>query len=162
MALPCPCFLNVWLFIFKLSLGFWTALGWRLYIYLTPSFILTESELLQNEVSVVTTGEAVGAESKTPPSLRRRKRTSRRQGDKEKEREVGGAGSGDRADRGVREHRDRREASKSACKELKYFVVVGFCFFFPHFLAMLALSVISCQLILNNYFKFKTIRETAL
>lgn len=90
------------------------ALGWPLFIYLTPSFILTESELLQNEVSVVTTGEAVGAESKSPPSLRRRKRTcSWRQGDKEKEREVGSAGSGDRADRGVREHRDRREASKS-------------------------------------------------
>ncbi|CAF93589.1 unnamed protein product, partial [Tetraodon nigroviridis] len=69
-----------------------------------------ESELLQNEV-VGTTGEAVEGESKTPPSLRRRKRTcSRRQGDKEKEREVGGMGSGDRADRGVREHRDRREA----------------------------------------------------
>lgn len=132
-----------------------------MYIYLTPSFILTESELLQNEVSVVTTGEAVGAESKTPPSLRRRKRTcSRRQGDKEKEREVGGAGSGDRADRGVREHRDRREASKSACKIL---CCCGVLFFFsPHFLAMLALSVISCQLILNNYFKFKKIRETAL
>uniref|UniRef100_H3CI26 GRAM domain containing 1A n=1 Tax=Tetraodon nigroviridis TaxID=99883 RepID=H3CI26_TETNG len=44
-----------------------------------------ESELLQNEV-VGTTGEAVEGESKTPPSLRRRKRTcSRRQGDKEKE-----------------------------------------------------------------------------
>lgn len=102
---------------FDLILSSRTVLGWHLYIYLTPSFILTESELLQNEVPVVTAGEAVGAESKTPPSLRRRKRTcSRRQGDKEKERELGGAGSGDRADRGVREHRDRREASKSTEK----------------------------------------------
>lgn len=51
---------------------------------------------------------------------------------------------------------------KPVSQPAKYFVVVGFCFFFPHFLAMLALSVISCQLILNNYFKFKKIRETAL
>lgn len=70
--------------------------------------------LLQNEVSVVTAGEAVGADAaKTPPSLRRRKRTcSRRQGDKEKEREGGGVGPGDRGDRGVGEERDRREASE--------------------------------------------------
>lgn len=86
-------------------------------IYLTPSFIRTESELLQNEVSGITTGEATGAESKTPPSLRRRKRTcSRRQGEKEKEREVGGLGSGDRAERGAREQRDRREASKETAE----------------------------------------------
>lgn len=72
--------------------------------------------LLQSEVSVVTTGEAVGAEAaKTPPSLRRRKRTcSRRQGEKERGVEGGGMGPGDRGDRGVGEDRDRREASKSA------------------------------------------------
>lgn len=71
---------------------------------------------MQTEVSVVTTGEAVGADAaKTPPALRRRKRTcSRRQGDKEREREGGGMGSGDRGDRGVGEERDRRDASKSA------------------------------------------------
>ncbi len=71
--------------------------------------------LLQSEVSVVTTGEAVGADAaKTPPALRRRKRTcSRRQGEKEREREGGGVGTGDRGDRGVGEERDRREASKS-------------------------------------------------
>ncbi|CAK6964258.1 protein Aster-A isoform X1 [Scomber scombrus] len=69
--------------------------------------------LLQSEVSVVTTGEAVGADaSKTPPALRRRKRTcSRRQGEREREREGGGMGTGDRGDRGVGEERDRREAS---------------------------------------------------
>lgn len=69
--------------------------------------------LLQTEVSVVTTGEAVGADAaKTPPALRRRKRTcSRRQGEKEREREGGGMGTGDRGDRGVGEERDRREAS---------------------------------------------------
>ncbi|XP_033496533.1 protein Aster-A isoform X1 [Epinephelus lanceolatus] len=69
--------------------------------------------LLQTEVSVVTTGEAVGADAaKTPPALRRRKRTcSRRQGEKEREREGGGMGAGDRGDRGVGEERDRREAS---------------------------------------------------
>ncbi|XP_034384926.1 protein Aster-A isoform X2 [Cyclopterus lumpus] len=68
--------------------------------------------LLQTEVSVVTTGDAVGADAaKTPPALRRRKRTcSRRQGEKEREREGGGMGSGDRGDRGVGEERDRREA----------------------------------------------------
>lgn len=103
-------------------------LGWHLCIYVTPSFIPTESELLQNEVSLVTAGEAVGAESKTPPSLRRRKRTcSRRQGDKEKDRELGGAAGGDRADRGVREHRDRREASEST--ETLCCCVCLFCFF---------------------------------
>lgn len=71
--------------------------------------------LLQSEVSVVTTGEAVGADAaKTPPALRRRKRTcSRRQGEKEREREGGGMGTGDRGDRGVGEERDRREASES-------------------------------------------------
>ncbi|XP_024114050.1 protein Aster-A [Oryzias melastigma] len=63
--------------------------------------------LLQSEVTVVTTGDVVGADAaKTPPSLRRRKRTlSRRPGD----REAGGGGPGDRGDRGVGEERDRRE-----------------------------------------------------
>ncbi|TWW80140.1 GRAM domain-containing protein 1A, partial [Takifugu flavidus] len=76
-----------------------------------------ENELLQNEVLTVTTGEAAVSGSKSPPSLRRRKRTcSRRQGEKEKEREVGGMGSGERADRGVREQRDRREASETYLK----------------------------------------------
>lgn len=66
--------------------------------------------LLQTEVSVVTTGEAAGADgAKTPPSLRRRKRTcSRRQS----EREGGGAEAGERGERGVGEERNRREASK--------------------------------------------------
>lgn len=65
--------------------------------------------LLQTEVSVVTTGEAAGADAaKTPPSLRRRKRTcSRRQS----EREGGGAEAGERGERGVGEERNRREAS---------------------------------------------------
>ncbi|XP_051261248.1 protein Aster-A isoform X2 [Dicentrarchus labrax] len=74
--------------------------------------------LLQSEVSVVTTGEAVGADAaKTPPALRRRKRTcSRRQGEKEREREGGGMGTGDRGDRGVGEDRDRREASAQYIK----------------------------------------------
>ncbi|KAM6936286.1 protein Aster-A isoform 2-T2 [Lycodopsis pacificus] len=70
--------------------------------------------LLQTEVSIVTTGDAAGADAAmTPPAMRRRKRTcSRRQGDKEREREGGGGmGSGDRGDRGVGEDRDRREAS---------------------------------------------------
>ncbi|KAM8826234.1 protein Aster-A isoform 2-T3 [Synchiropus picturatus] len=69
--------------------------------------------LLQSEVTVVTSGDAVGASAaKTPPSLRRRKRTcSRRQGERERERDVGGLGAGDRGDRGVGEDRDRREAS---------------------------------------------------
>lgn len=72
--------------------------------------------LLQAEVSVVTTGEAVGADTaKTPPALRRRKRTcSRRQGERERERDGGGVGPGERGDRGVGEERERREASKSA------------------------------------------------
>uniref|UniRef100_A0A674CG61 GRAM domain containing 1A n=1 Tax=Salmo trutta TaxID=8032 RepID=A0A674CG61_SALTR len=53
--------------------------------------------LLQSEVSVVTSGDVVGADcAKTPPALRRRKRTcSRRLGDRE--REGGGAGGGDLA-----------------------------------------------------------------
>lgn len=94
----------------------------HLFFYFLFTFPLhAESEvckletLLQSEVSVVTTGEAVGADAaKTPPALRRRKRTcSRRQGEKEREREGGGMGTGDRGDRGVGEERDRREASKS-------------------------------------------------
>lgn len=84
-------------------------------------FLHAESEvckletLLQNEVTVVAAGEAVGGDAtKTPPSLRRRKRAcSRRQGDKEKEREAGGSGPGERGDRGVGEDRDRREAGRS-------------------------------------------------
>uniref|UniRef100_A0A3B4UBD9 GRAM domain containing 1A n=1 Tax=Seriola dumerili TaxID=41447 RepID=A0A3B4UBD9_SERDU len=70
--------------------------------------------LLQSEVSVVTTGEAVGADAaKTPPALRRRKRTcSRRQGERERERDGGGVGSGERGDRGVGEERERREAAQ--------------------------------------------------
>ncbi|KAM6995400.1 protein Aster-A isoform 2-T2 [Tautogolabrus adspersus] len=74
--------------------------------------------LLQSEVSVVTTGEAVGADAaKTPPALRRRKRTcSRRQGDKEREREGGGMGDRERGDRGVGEERDRRETSAQYIK----------------------------------------------
>lgn len=129
-------------------------------VYLNNShfFVLTESELLQSEVSVVTTGEAAGAESKTPPALRRRKRTcSRRQGDKEIEREVGGAGSGDRADRGVREHRDRREAGKSACKQLccGFF---GFClFFFSNYLQRNIMPIM-----LNNYIINKIIERGKL
>lgn len=76
--------------------------------------------LLQTDVSVVTTGEAVGADAaKTPPALRRRKRAcSRRQGEKEREREGGGMGTGDRGDRGVGEERDRRDTSKSARMQL--------------------------------------------
>ncbi|XP_062421427.1 protein Aster-A isoform X2 [Pungitius pungitius] len=72
--------------------------------------------LLQTEVTVVTTGDPVGADAaKTPPSLRRRKRgCSRRQGDKE--REGGGLGSGDRGDRGVGDERDRRETSAQYVK----------------------------------------------
>uniref|UniRef100_A0A3B5KNZ8 GRAM domain containing 1A n=1 Tax=Xiphophorus couchianus TaxID=32473 RepID=A0A3B5KNZ8_9TELE len=63
--------------------------------------------LLQTEVSVVTTGDAAGADAKTPPSLRRRKRAcSRRQS----EREGGGVEAGDRGERGVGEERNRREA----------------------------------------------------
>uniref|UniRef100_A0A1A7WFL4 GRAM domain containing 1A n=2 Tax=Iconisemion striatum TaxID=60296 RepID=A0A1A7WFL4_9TELE len=72
--------------------------------------------LLQSEVSVVTAGEAVGADAaKTPPTLRRRKRhCSRRQG--EKEREGGGVESGSRGDRGVGEERDRRETGSPFMK----------------------------------------------
>ncbi|GLD53080.1 GRAM domain-containing protein 1A isoform X1 [Lates japonicus] len=74
--------------------------------------------LLQAEVSVVTTGEAVGADAaKTPPALRRRKRTcSRRQGERERERDGGGVGPGERGDRGVGEERERREASAQYMK----------------------------------------------
>ncbi|XP_013771400.1 GRAM domain-containing protein 1A isoform X3 [Pundamilia nyererei] len=74
--------------------------------------------LLQTEVTVMTTGEAVGTDAaKTPPGLRRRKRTcSRRQGDREREREGGGAGGGDRGDRGVGEERDTREAGSQFMK----------------------------------------------
>lgn len=73
--------------------------------------------LLQSEVSVVTTGEVVGANAaKTPPALRRRKRTcSRRAGEREREREGGGIGI-DQGERGVGEERDRRETSKSGCR----------------------------------------------
>ncbi|XP_030606104.1 protein Aster-A isoform X2 [Archocentrus centrarchus] len=74
--------------------------------------------LLQSEVSVVTTGEAVGADAaKTPPALRRRKRTcSRWQGERGREREGGGVGAGDRGDRGVGEERDAREAGSPFMK----------------------------------------------
>ncbi|XP_056141636.1 protein Aster-A [Lampris incognitus] len=72
--------------------------------------------LLQSEVSVVTAGEAAGIDTaKTPPGLRRRKRTcSRRQG--EREREGAGMGAGDRGERGVGEDRDRREANAQYMK----------------------------------------------
>lgn len=68
--------------------------------------------LLQSEVSVVTTDEAVGgANSKAALGLRRRKRgCSRRQGEKEREREGGGMGAGDR---GGGEERDGREVGES-------------------------------------------------
>ncbi|XP_040900711.1 protein Aster-A isoform X1 [Toxotes jaculatrix] len=74
--------------------------------------------LLQSEVSVVTTGEAVGADAaKTPPTLRRRKRTcSRRQSERERERDGGGVGTGERGDRGAGEERERREASAQYMK----------------------------------------------
>ncbi|XP_026172644.1 protein Aster-A isoform X2 [Mastacembelus armatus] len=74
--------------------------------------------LLQSEVSVVTSAEAMGPDSaKTPPTLRRRKRTcSRRPGEREREREGGGRGTGDRGDRGVGEDRDRRDASAQYMK----------------------------------------------
>lgn len=90
------------------------------------SLSLSESEvckletLLQSEVSVVTSGDVVGADSaKTTPALRRRKRTcSRRLGDRE--REGGGAGGGERGDRGIGE--ERREAGESTgpwwCQEM--------------------------------------------
>ncbi|XP_055359483.1 protein Aster-A isoform X2 [Betta splendens] len=68
--------------------------------------------LLQSEVSVVTTGEAVGPDAaKTPPALRRRKRTcSRRQGERDRERDGGGLGP-EQGDRGAGEQRDRRETN---------------------------------------------------
>ncbi|XP_029359460.1 protein Aster-A [Echeneis naucrates] len=74
--------------------------------------------LLQSEVSVVTTGEVVGADAaKTPPGLRRRKRTcSRRQGERERERDGGGIGAEGRGDRGVGEERERREAGAQYMK----------------------------------------------
>ncbi|XP_035478959.2 protein Aster-A isoform X3 [Scophthalmus maximus] len=74
--------------------------------------------LLQSDVTVVTTGEAVGADAvKTPPSLRRRKRTcSRRQGERERERDGGSAGGGERGERGVGEERERREAGSQYMK----------------------------------------------
>ncbi|XP_046883053.1 protein Aster-A isoform X2 [Hypomesus transpacificus] len=67
------------------------------------SEVLKLETLLQSEVTVVTTGEAVGADAaKTPPALRRRKRTcSRRQVERERE----GVNLG-----GIGEERDRREA----------------------------------------------------
>ncbi|KAI9999920.1 hypothetical protein NQD34_011763 [Periophthalmus magnuspinnatus] len=76
--------------------------------------------LLQSEVSVVTTGEPVGPDTaKTPPSLRRRKRTcSRRQGDRDREREGGGLGSGGAGDRGVGEDRDRSQSASSQYMKL--------------------------------------------
>nr|XP_057908810.1 protein Aster-A isoform X2 [Doryrhamphus excisus] len=72
--------------------------------------------LLQSEVSVVTTGNAASAAdtAKTPPAMRRRKRTcSRRQGERDRD---GGAGAADRGDRGVGEDRDRREAGAEYLK----------------------------------------------
>uniref|UniRef100_A0A8C8G268 VASt domain-containing protein n=1 Tax=Oncorhynchus tshawytscha TaxID=74940 RepID=A0A8C8G268_ONCTS len=68
------------------------------YFYTVHRYCLTVCKLetlLQSEVSVVTSGDVVGADSaKTPPALRRRKRTcSRRLADRE--REGGGAGGGD-------------------------------------------------------------------
>ncbi|XP_049585279.1 protein Aster-A isoform X2 [Syngnathus scovelli] len=63
--------------------------------------------LLQSEVSVVTTGDvtSAGETAKTPPALRRRKRTcSRRQGDRD------GGGGAERGDRAVGEERERRDA----------------------------------------------------
>ncbi|XP_038163586.1 protein Aster-A isoform X2 [Cyprinodon tularosa] len=70
--------------------------------------------LLQTEVSVVTTAEDAGPDAaKTPPSLRRRKRTcSRRQS----EREGGGAEGGERGERGAGEERNRRETSSQFMK----------------------------------------------
>ncbi|XP_068616544.1 protein Aster-A [Brachionichthys hirsutus] len=71
--------------------------------------------LLQSEVSVLTTDEAVGgASSKAAPGLRRRKRgCSRRQGEKEREREGGGMATGDR---GGGEERDGREVGAQYLK----------------------------------------------
>uniref|UniRef100_A0A3Q2Q0Y5 GRAM domain containing 1A n=1 Tax=Fundulus heteroclitus TaxID=8078 RepID=A0A3Q2Q0Y5_FUNHE len=78
--------------------------------YRNMSEVCKLETLLQTEVSVVTTGDAEGADAaKTPPSLRRRRRTcSRRQN----EREGGGAEAGERGDRGVGEDRNRREAAQ--------------------------------------------------
>lgn len=69
--------------------------------------------LLQSEVTVVTAAEAVGADAaKTPPALRRRKRAcSRRQGERDRERDGGGLGP-EQGDRGAGEQRDRRETSE--------------------------------------------------
>uniref|UniRef100_A0A8C7GIV9 Protein Aster-A n=1 Tax=Oncorhynchus kisutch TaxID=8019 RepID=A0A8C7GIV9_ONCKI len=65
----------------------------------------------ETDLHLVTSGDVVGADSaKTPPALRRRKRTcSRRLADRE--REGGGAGGGERGDRGIGE--ERREAGES-------------------------------------------------
>ncbi|XP_051922620.1 protein Aster-A isoform X1 [Hippocampus zosterae] len=63
--------------------------------------------LLQSEVTVVTSRDATSAAeaTKTPPALRRRKRTcSRRQGDRD------GGAAAERGDRGVGEERERRDA----------------------------------------------------
>ncbi|XP_028326383.1 protein Aster-A isoform X2 [Gouania willdenowi] len=70
--------------------------------------------LLQTEVSVVTTEEGT---DKTLPSLRRRKRAcSRRQGERDREREGIGAAGGDRGERGVGEERERRETGAQFLK----------------------------------------------
>uniref|UniRef100_A0A7N9AUX2 GRAM domain containing 1A n=1 Tax=Mastacembelus armatus TaxID=205130 RepID=A0A7N9AUX2_9TELE len=98
--------------------------------------------LLQSEVSVVTSAEAMGPDSaKTPPTLRRRKRTcSRRPGEREREREGGGRGTGDRGDRGVGEDRDRRDASKSVRIQL---LTCSGCF-----LLLLAIDILMMWLLL--------------
>ncbi|XP_034467718.1 protein Aster-A isoform X2 [Hippoglossus hippoglossus] len=74
--------------------------------------------LLQSEVSVVAAGDAAGADAiKTPPGLRRRKRTClRRPGERERERDGGGSGTGERGDRGMGEERERREAGSQYMK----------------------------------------------
>lgn len=123
-AIFCPCSTVV----FVPPLHFPELCVFYLYLFISPhaeSEVCKLETLLQNEVSVVTTGDAVGADAaKTPPALRRRKRAcSRRQGEKEKERDGGGMGAGDRGDRGVGEERDRREASKSDGIQLKYFML---------------------------------------
>ncbi|KAK2902704.1 hypothetical protein QQF64_010460 [Cirrhinus molitorella] len=73
--------------------------------------------LLQTEVSVVSAGEVPSADSaKTPPGLRRRKRTCpRRAGEREREREGAGGGAGDRGDR-IGDERERREAGAQYVK----------------------------------------------
>nr|XP_683776.6 GRAM domain-containing protein 1A isoform X3 [Danio rerio] len=65
--------------------------------------------LLQTEVTVVSAGEMPSPDStKTPPGLRRRKRTCpRRAGERDRDREA--AGGGERGDR-ITDERDRREA----------------------------------------------------